>query len=655
MEEAGEDPTNRPARESEPILGRAGGLPWTSDEAEPPGDDDLPRNTAGATVMRVPGSLSFVCLLMLLNLLMGRTSLAHPVSMTQTDVFATRQSLKVSIDLFVEDLFLFHSLEPTDDNFLRKEDILSASEKHKAFLLERFTVRDANGELIAGRVTGVKLGEIDAKGIPMTDLMAHSLVYQIEFPLPPETSFVTFAQTLGTTQFGFPAIMMLRIKQEGSEVPYVAEMRSNEPHTVKLDWDHPPLSPEASEKDWEAWEATRREKSLGITSYSSVYSFLYIEDYEIRHEVLVPLLTLEASLPIERADPDFLDVAEQEKAGPAIKAFFEKANPIKIDDVLATPTVDRLDFYGLDFKDFAQKADRRRVSMINARVGVILRYPLKSRPRTVEVAWDLFNKYVWGAQMVIYSEEKNFSQFFSPYQKTFRWTSPERPAAVPIESVEYKAPPDAPKRMNRWFEILVIVVGLTASSLMQPYFSLAKRCLILFASSCALAAAMLAIDRAGLMQIWPKTPPPSNEEARALFDRVLHNVYRSFEYRDDAQVYDALAKSLAGPILEKTYLDIKKGLVVLEQGGAQARVTRIALSDAQAQPIAGGKDPRGFDLLATWEVEGTVEHWGHIHQRINEYQALFSVEPVDRVWRITAMNVQSDKRKSFKTRLRSFQ
>jgi hypothetical protein len=571
--------------------------------------------------------------------------------MTRTDVYATRGSLKVSIDLFVEDLFLFHGLEPTDENFLRKEDIIQASEKHKAFLLERFVVRDAQGEVLPGKVTEVTLGAIDEKGIPMAELMAHSLVYQIEYALPAGTSFLTFAQSLGTTQFGFPAVMMLRIKQEGSEVPYVAEMRTNEPHTVKLDWEHPPLSPEASEKDWQDWEATRREKSLGITSYSSVYSFLYVEDFEVRHEILIPLLTLEASVPIERANADFLEVAEQEKAGPAIQQFFTKANPIKIDGIVVTPKVERIDFYGLDFKDFAQKADKRRVSMINARVGVILSYPVKSSPQQVEVAWDLFNKYVWGAQMVVFAFDKSYSQFFSPYQKTYVWSNPGRPAPAPIDRVSESLQP-----LSK-ISIPFASVALLAVGLIQAWTFRRRR---VFAISMLLVDLLLVgllwnSFRVELLNPLVAVPRLSDEQSRSVFDRLLQNIYRSFDYRNDAQVYDALDRSLAGPILEKTYLAIKQGLVVMEQGGAQARVTRVSLMDGTRSSAAKSQDPRGFDFLATWEVEGTVEHWGHIHQRVNEYQARFSVQPIDNAWKITSMKVENDKRKSFRTRVRSFQ
>ncbi len=33
-------------------------------------------------------------------------------------------------------------------------------------------------------------------------------------------------------------------------------------------------------------------------------------------------------------------------------------------------------------------------------------------------------------------------------------------------------------------------------------------------------------------------------------------------------------------------------------------------------------------------VAGSVGHWGHVHQRINQYVARFTVEPLDDVWKI---------------------
>ena len=51
----------------------------------------------------------------------------------------------------------------------------------------------------------------------------------------------------------------------------------------------------------------------------------------------------------------------------------------------------------------------------------------------------------------------------------------------------------------------------------------------------------------------------------------------------------------------------------------------------------------GFDYYCNWEVKGTVEHWGHIHMRTNQYEALFSIHVIENSWKITRLQVLNQK------------
>jgi hypothetical protein len=52
----------------------------------------------------------------------------------------------------------------------------------------------------------------------------------------------------------------------------------------------------------------------------------------------------------------------------------------------------------------------------------------------------------------------------------------------------------------------------------------------------------------------------------------------------------------------------------------------------------------GFVYRCRWSVAGSVGHWGHVHRRINQYDAVFTVEPVDGQWRIAAIDLREEKR-----------
>ncbi|MFH1302229.1 MAG: hypothetical protein ABIK07_14305, partial [Planctomycetota bacterium] len=230
-----------------------------------------------------------VCIVWVVGICFPAASEAHPISVSQENVYVTRDKVVVSMQIYVEDLYFFQKLEPDQENIISAEKIKKAIENHKQFLLDRLLVRDINGEKVQGKVVSVDDLSIKAQGVAMSDLMLFTLVFQIEYPLSTPPEFLTFSQQLVDSNAGFPAMVQFNLKQEGSETPYAIAMKPREPQTIRFNWDNPPLAPDASEADWQKWLKERREETLGITSYGTIYSFLYIEDFEVRHEILIPL------------------------------------------------------------------------------------------------------------------------------------------------------------------------------------------------------------------------------------------------------------------------------------------------------------------------------------------------------------------------------
>ena len=593
-------------------------------------------------------------------LLFGSVSVleAHPISLSWANAFVTREKVTVKLEVFAEDLFMFQGIEPNEQNYLEPDDLAEAVEKHKKFLLDYFVLLDVHGEPLAGQVVGVQRGELDAKGLHMADLMAYSIFYELVYPLAQPPEFLTVLTRFGGDTVALPSLMQLNVQQEGAGTPQVAELQAGQPHTMRFDWDYPPLSPTASQEEWDAWATKIRDKTLGITSYSSIYSFIYINDYEVRHEVLIPLLTLETWFPIERKDKSFLEVEEQDSAREKIEEFFGQGNPVMIDGIEVKPVVDRVDFYGLDFTDFAMQSARRRVSAVNARVGVILSYATKGPPSELTMTWDKFNWEVWAIRSVVFAyNESSRAEFFRD-SPTFEWTSSERPPIPPITKLPAPAPP--PKLSVPVVSLVCMLLG--AAALAGTVLRRAGR------KYCAAGVVLFGLAAVGTWsgELWsggrmevddPLAPVVSisDGEARAIFGTLLKNVYRAFDYRCQSDVYDALARSVDGRLLTELYLDIRKGLEMQEQGGAVSRVQEVKIVDGHKEsPSADNEeaDPRSFRFRSTWTVNGTVEHWGHIHARTNEYEALFTVQPRENAWKITALEVLGQRRVKFQTSLR---
>ena len=130
---------------------------------------------------------------------------------------------------------------------------------------------------------------------------------------------------------------------------------------------------------------------------------------------------------------------------------------------------------------------------------------------------------------------------------------------------------------------------------------------------------------------------------------LLQNIYRAYDYGDQSDVYDALAYSVNGPLLDELFLKIQSGLRMQEQGGAIANVQEVRI--VSIKPALD--NPESLDCK--WNVTGTVEHWGHIHTRENQYSARIKLDVSEKGrGRISKFEVTNEKRVRFETGLRMF-
>ena len=123
---------------------------------------------------------------------------------------------------------------------------------------------------------------------------------------------------------------------------------------------------------------------------------------------------------------------------------------------------------------------------------------------------------------------------------------------------------------------------------------------------------------------------------------MLQNIYRAFDFREEEDVYDKLALSVEGELLADVYIQNRKSFAVKKAGGAQAKVKEVAVEAVTVRPVPGNR--RALELEATWSAKGSVGHWGHIHTRMNKYQALLTLEPVEGAWKLTGLDIVREER-----------
>ena len=133
------------------------------------------------------------------------------------------------------------------------------------------------------------------------------------------------------------------------------------------------------------------------------------------------------------------------------------------------------------------------------------------------------------------------------------------------------------------------------------------------------------------------------EEASKVAASLLRNIYRAFDFKDEEDIYDSLEKSVSGDLLTEIYVDVFEALKLQDQGGARVRVDAIEMLDSV--PVFDIEEP-GFSIQCKWTVRGKVDHWGHGHFRVNQYEAKFTVQSIDGAWKITRQEVVGSERVS---------
>ena len=584
---------------------------------------------------------------------------AHPISVTYTEAFVSRDQVTVSIEGFLEDLYLFHDLKTSGKGILKPEEIMRGVELHQSFIAEKFQIRDASGQQL--KLQEVRLKEISplGTGVHLMDLMAHETKFELRYELTSLPEYLTFTQNFTDGLDLLPAEMLLQVEQENADLPHSLSLLPNRSETIRFNWESPALSAEASKAELENWFQAKNRGLLGITSYTSVYSFLYIEDYEVRHEILIPLATLDESVTLERDDDEFLDLKEQDAAREAIENHFLEGNPIEIDGVKLAGRVQRLNFYGVDFKDFAQQAPRKRVPMGSARVGIILSYPSATPPQSVKLTWTCFNQFIRRVNLAVIAYDETLSVALGKIEpsNSFEWTNPGRPLPKPIREVAANLPPKPALPLPVVSLCCLLLGAVVFASLKQRGGNPQLRWVIL-------AGLILTATVSWPFLRWkipdPFTPPAEipAEELDRVFATLLQNIYASFRFRDESALYDSLASSINGDLLADIYVEIQRGLVVDEQGGTVSRVDHVEMINGQRlalwEPSLGETLPDdSLSYRCEWNVTGTVEHWGHLHERTNQYSAVFAVMPIDGNWKIIEFELINEKRLQTETRLRS--
>jgi len=394
-------------------------------------------------------------------------------------------------------------------------------------------------------------------------------------------------------------------------------------------------SSERLELDWEDPFYSRFERRALKRKFDSPMNvFLYVEPFEVRKEFVVRPLDLArfTDLDIQRHEP--VPPERREALLAQIAEFLAKRAPVTIDGEQPEPILDRIHFLRRGLRMTRVVTPDEPIDGTNAIVGAIFVYPVDGLPREVQLDWDLFDERIQRVPGTATDEAGPMPYFLTNDDRQLHWVNFLKGSALPGR-LEVQSP-KSHLSVPVVFSIgLILALGLWIVAWRRDSWVLGHAAVALVAVAWFVPTPTLEIP------IPSEVRAPSGEEAAPTIHALLYNVYRALDFRDEEVVFDRLAQSLAGDVLERVYLEMRKGLRLENQGGARVRVREVDLLSVIPLHAEGAGALR---YRTQWNATGSVGHWGHTHMRTNQYEADLTLARIEAQWKIADVQILQEQR-----------
>jgi hypothetical protein len=371
-------------------------------------------------------------------------------------------------------------------------------------------------------------------------------------------------------------------------------------------------------------------RRLGPASDAPIQSYLVVEPFEIRHEVMLRLGGLAATLGL---DPDStIEAVDQPALSERLISFVVESAAVRVEGTDLTAASRRADFMTVDATGALPRTTPVPEPVGPAVVGVVVGYPTTGVPDKVSLTWEPFPDPAGTIPSVMIDPESVETSNVTADEPTLIWTNNLTEDPIPtVDAVEVEPFRIAVPTIAAALLVVAIVTPIAGRRRARAEVSIgAARVLV---AAAVLVAPFAQVTLASLPGTVAGTP--SERQARRILAGLLPNVYRAMEFRDESLIYDRLAVTVTGETLTEVYLAQRRTLELEERGGAQARVEAVEILEAGD---IESRDP-GFDVNAKWTAAGMVTHFGHRHFRQNRYNARITIVPVEGTWKIRSIEI----------------
>ena len=396
--------------------------------------------------------------------------------------------------------------------------------------------------------------------------------------------------------------------------------------------------------DADPWYSKFDNPNLKRHHKDALMSFLYVEPYEVRHEILTRVKDLSEWMDLGLRGERYIELDELEPLKQRIGDFLLHKNPLTVDGKALKPILDRTNYVKVGLSGIRILEKPERLEINSTIVGVIISYITDGMPQTVSIDWELFTDRIQRVPATAIDPAGPLLSYVEPADNRHTWTNYLKNYKLPtVQQIDVAGSlgelrlPLITLLCLGGVLIVAIWTLLRARRRKSLRIPLIAGVLLLATGAAAYPFANITITRPTVM-----AGEIDDEQAVALLQTLLKNVYRAFDFREEEDVYDKLALSVNGDLLTEIYLQNRRSMAIKQAGGAQAKIKEVAVEKVSAEQIDG--DGLSYALHGRWTALGRVGHWGHVHQRKNRYEAVLTITAQEGMWKITGLELMDEQR-----------
>lgn len=545
---------------------------------------------------------------------------------TIAEVHINENSILLELEIGSADMLSFHSILPDQLMKELKVDVPPLEQRIATFFESGVRFQIPNGEVLKGTIEESKLMSRMLRDDVSGEVLAESadervLFISLRYPLVTSPSELVISAPRVVKGITLPNIGF-KLFHNGVAVNDFRHLSGE--LKLLLDWD-------------DSWYSRFELKNYLRQYREPINTFIYVENFETRVEIVARLRDLAEWAGVEVADEKSIGAAQKKLLLEQLGAFLTNEIDLKINGESAEVELERMHFLRRTLRSSTVIPEDESVNKQSAMMGFIFNTPTVSLPQNAKLTWGFFPTKHPQVNAAATDEAGPMPVFLSPDYNVLEWknylTSPTIPRLVDI---------DLPVTTEKWLVpvgslvvALVAVVVLFIKKLSFP----PRLALCLVSLGVAFSTKNLVL--AEVDSPFPVQATMDDDAIKSTFTKLLKNIYVSFEFQKEDEIYDKLARSVDGELLTQVYLETRASLVLENQGGAEVKVNKVEVIEAEQVEVA---EDGTIISNCTWGVTGSVGHWGHVHQRTNKYEAKISLKVVDGEWKIVDLDLLNEER-----------